>query len=85
MLLGQTTGGDQQAINGGHMLFLRLPNSRIEVDIPVLGRRTQGVPEGGIEPDYAVARTLQGLRNGQDEVLQFGLNRIDKQRADQGR
>jgi hypothetical protein len=34
-IVGQTTGGNKQGINGGNYFFLRLPNSRIEIDIPV--------------------------------------------------
>ena len=31
----QITGGNKQGINGGNYYFLHLPNSKIEVDIPV--------------------------------------------------
>ena len=34
-IVGQTTGGNKQGINGGNYYFLHLPNSKIEVDIPV--------------------------------------------------
>ncbi|MBP7475229.1 MAG: hypothetical protein KBF83_11665 [Pyrinomonadaceae bacterium] len=34
-IVGQTTGGNKQGINGGNYLFLTLPNSKIEIDIPV--------------------------------------------------
>lgn len=34
-IVGQETGGNKQGINGGNYFFLKLPNSRIEIDIPV--------------------------------------------------
>ncbi len=34
-IFGQATGGNQQGINGGNYFFLRLPNSKVEIDIPV--------------------------------------------------
>ncbi|MBK8045356.1 MAG: hypothetical protein IPK21_23495 [Haliscomenobacter sp.] len=36
-LVGRPTGGSQRGINGGRIAFLRLPNSKIEVDIPLIG------------------------------------------------
>ena len=34
-IVGQETGGNRQGINGGNYFFLSLPNSRIEIDVPV--------------------------------------------------
>lgn len=34
-IVGQTTGANKQGINGGNYFFLYLPNSKIEIDIPV--------------------------------------------------
>lgn len=34
-IVGQPTGGNKQGINGGNYLFLSLPNSKIEIDIPM--------------------------------------------------
>ena len=36
-LVGQPTGGNQRGINGGAFFFVTLPNSRIEVDLPLIG------------------------------------------------
>ncbi|MEL7006585.1 MAG: S41 family peptidase, partial [Bacteroidota bacterium] len=36
-LIGQTTGGNLRGINGGSILFLTLPNSKIEIDLPIIG------------------------------------------------
>ena len=41
-LIGQSTGGSQQGINGGAFFFLRLPHSGIEMDLP-LGRHVSSV------------------------------------------
>ena len=36
-LIGETTGSSQKGLNGGQIFFLRLPNSKIEIDIPIIG------------------------------------------------
>ena len=37
LLAGESTGGNQRGINGGAFFFLRLPSSRIEIDVPLVG------------------------------------------------
>lgn len=34
-IVGQETGGNRQGINGGNYFFLNLPNSKVEIDVPV--------------------------------------------------
>ena len=63
-LVGKTTGGNQRGINGSAFFFVTLPNSRIEVDLPLVGNfvgaeRPTGVsipfleiPDAGINPDF---------------------------------
>jgi hypothetical protein len=34
-IVGQPSGGNKQGINGGNYFFLNLPNSKVEIDIPV--------------------------------------------------
>ena len=54
-LFGETTGGNRRSINGGAFLFVKLPYSGIEFDLPLKGyvaRTAQ--PDAGIAPDVAL-------------------------------
>ncbi len=69
-LVGQPTGGNQRGINGGAFFFLRLPNSKIEVDVPLIGQYPEGrPPDAGVEPDLAVTPTAADLASGADAEL----------------
>ena len=80
-LIGQETGGSLQGINGGTILFLRLPNSQIEIDIPVFGgfARTPQ-PANGIQPDMEILPNIEDLRKGKDTELEFIKNWIYSQK-----
>ncbi len=68
-VVGETTGGSKKGINGGNVLFLRLPHSKVEVDIPVFGQFNDAAMAGGIEPDIRIERTLEDLKNRTDGQL----------------
>lgn len=55
-IVGQISGGNKQGINGGNYFFLRLPNSKIEVDIPVYYLAPFDLPQKdtGVIPDVVV-------------------------------
>lgn len=69
-VVGQATGGNKQGINGGNYLFLSLPNSKVEVDIPMYfqspgnDRRDEGVI-----PDIVVKRQSDDIANGVDREI----------------
>jgi C-terminal processing protease CtpA/Prc len=70
-LVGQTTGGTQKGINGGAMFFLRLPNSGIEMDIPLIGNFPyKEAPDLGIVPDVVVEKTLEDVMEGRDPEIE---------------
>ncbi len=81
-LVGQETGGNQKGLNGGYIFFLRLPNSRVELDIPVFGinilKDTPDTNDGGIQPDVAVEKNIEDLIYEKDTELQVVLDRINK-------
>ncbi len=79
-LIGETTGGSQQGLNGGMMFFLRLPNTGIEIDIPIVGSFSAEKPQGGIQPDVTVRQTVADLIKNQDKVIEETLNLIKKHR-----
>lgn len=77
VLLGQETGGNQNGINGGAILFLKPPNSRINVNMPVVGSfATESMPNAGIEPDVPVKKTITDVVNGVDPELERALELI---------
>jgi Peptidase family S41 len=72
-LVGQPTGGNQRGINGGAFFFVRLPNSGLEVDLPIMAqfaKRAAAVADNaGIEPDVLVAPTVDDLAGGIDAEM----------------
>ncbi len=80
-LVGQQTGGNQKGINGGLLYFLTLPNSKIELDIPVIGDFQIGdFPDKGYEPDVFVAPNVEDIVNGIDSELAATLELIAKEK-----
>jgi hypothetical protein len=79
-LVGQTTGGNQRGINGGAFFFLRLPNSGIELDLPLIGQFPAGdPPDAGLEPDIAVQTTIDDIAAGRDAELGAVMEAISRQ------
>lgn len=68
-LIGEPTGGSLKGLNAGTMFFLRLPNSKIEIDIPIIGTFSDDKAPGGIVPDILVKPTIEDLIKGDDTVL----------------
>lgn len=70
VLVGQPTGGNQRGINGGAFFFLRLPKSKIEMDLPLIGTfpRTEK-PDAGVTPDIPVHRTIRDIAENVDAEL----------------
>ncbi|NOT46495.1 MAG: peptidase S41 [Acidobacteria bacterium] len=75
-LVGQTTGGNQRGINGGAFFFLRLPNSKIEVDLPLIAAFPKDVPDAGVEPDIYVRQSIADIAAGRDSELEATLAAI---------
>jgi Peptidase family S41 len=76
-IIGETTGGTKQGLNGGRFFFLRLPYSRIEIDLPFIYQSHIGQPDEGVSPDYKITATQLGIYNGQDTQVDFMLKLID--------
>lgn len=71
LLVGSPTGGNLKGINGGAFFFLKLPNSGIEVDIPLIGYFPGSKqPDQGIDPDVPVMETAADIAKGTDTVLE---------------
>ena len=80
LLVGSTTGGSQRGITGGQIIFFRLPNSGIEIDIPLIATNFPGAPDSGLVPDWSIPPTLEAARNGTGNVLPDLLTRIRAKR-----
>lgn len=73
-LVGQETGGNLKGINGGQIYFLKLPNSKIELDVPIGGVfPLTEQPDRGYIPDVLVKPTPQDVANGIDSELSATL------------
>jgi len=70
-LYGSPTGGNLRGTTGGMLFFMNLPNSGIEIDLPLIASfPTASQPDQGIEPDVVIKRTVEGLLERRDEVLE---------------
>jgi hypothetical protein len=81
-LVGETTGGNQRGINGSAFFFVTLPNSKVEVDLPLvanfvgaerptgLGIPFLGIPDAGIDPHVPVTPSIEDIAQGKDSGLQ---------------
>jgi C-terminal processing protease CtpA/Prc len=72
-LVGQMTGGNQKGITGGALFFMLLPNSKIEVDVPLIGMNydlAKTRPDAGIAPDVYVKPSIEDVLNGVDTEME---------------
>jgi hypothetical protein len=71
VVVGQPTGGNLQGINGGNYFFLYLPNSKIEIDIPVyFGAPQTPQKDKSVIPDILVRKRKGDLGNNFDRELE---------------
>ena len=69
-LVGAPTGGNQRGITGGAFYFLRLPGSRIEVDVPLIAFFPPAArPDGGIAPDVLAEEQPSDVMAGRDRAM----------------
>lgn len=68
-LFGEPTGGNRRGINGGSFFFVRLPQSGLEFDLPLVGTfPTVPQPDSGILPDVRVPVRAADIAAGHDAV-----------------
>jgi C-terminal processing protease CtpA/Prc len=78
-IVGEKTGGTLQGINGGEILFLFLPKSGIEIDIPLVFQAPVSInKDEGIIPDYIVSKTTSSILKKDDKPVSFILNKLIK-------
>jgi C-terminal processing protease CtpA/Prc len=76
-LVGSPTGGNLRGTSGGQFFILKLPNTKIAADIPLLtGDTPKGAPDRGLDPDILVRRTVEDVRGGVDAEMRAIRERI---------
>lgn len=73
--IGEETGGAYYGNNSGTFVIVTLPNSKLNVGIPMVAYYTavSGYPfnDRGVVPDYKVEPTVNQILSGEDPVLNF--------------
>ncbi len=77
-LVGEPTGGSLKGLNSGIIFFLRLPYSKIEVDLPILGTFTPNAPKGGLIPEIRIDQNVEDTRKGIDTQLEGLKKRLKR-------
>ncbi|GAB3639663.1 S41 family peptidase [Spirosoma arcticum] len=80
-LVGQTTGGNQKGITAGALFFMQLPNSGIEVDVPLIGmdyNEAAKRPDAGVAPDVYVKPDVMDVVSGIDTEMNVVRARISR-------
>lgn len=78
-IVGSETGGNLKGTNGGQLFFLRLPNSKIEIDIPLIGYYPlTEQPDRGINPDVEIPLDVSDILSKEDIVLEKTMELIKK-------
>ena len=73
-LIGEQTGGNQRGINGGAFFFLRLPQSGLEADLPLIGYFPNSAkPDAGIMPDIRILTSAKDITLGRDAAMEAAL------------
>jgi hypothetical protein len=85
-LVGEPTGGNQRGINGGAFLFMTLPGSGVELDVPLIAQfPDRPMPDAGLLPDVLAQDSAETIAAGRDVALEAVLARIDERESVQRR
>ncbi len=69
-LVGQETGGNRKGFNGSSYLFITLPNSKFEFDIPIFATfPITDQEDTGEKPDFYVERKVEDIGRNIDREL----------------
>lgn len=78
--IGEETGGAYYGNNSGTFVVAALPNSKLNVGIPMVAYYTaaKGYPhkDQGVIPDYPIEPTVNDIISGNDPVLGFSMELI---------
>ncbi|HBH24199.1 MAG TPA: hypothetical protein DDY13_12345 [Cytophagales bacterium] len=79
IFIGEETGGAYEGNVSGYSEYIKLPNSKIEVQIPTVHFQINVSPEikgRGIIPDYIVPQTWKDYLNGKNTKKDFAIKTI---------
>lgn len=80
-LVGAETGGTKMGINGGQIFFLKLPNTKLEIDIPLIGYYPiTHLTDEGIIPDIRIPTTINDIKSNIDSQLNYITNQLIKKK-----
>jgi C-terminal processing protease CtpA/Prc len=87
IFIGEETGGGYAGDNSGFFAVTNLPNSKIDLGIPLLGFYMAGVDASqptnrGILPDLTVVPTINDVLTRNDPVIKQALLQIQSTKAD---
>ena len=84
-LVGTPTGGSQRGINGGAFFFLTLPDSQLEIDLPLIGYfPTTEQPDEGLTPDILIPATARDIAKGLDPIFQASSGWLREEQKHRG-
>lgn len=73
-LVGELLGGNAKGQNGGQMFFLKLPNTQISIDIPLIGFFDDSATSSHLTPDIEVTNGYEDWLKGEDKILQTAMD-----------
>lgn len=76
-LIGEPTGGNRRGINGGAYFFVRLPETGLEVDLPIIGSfPPTPQPDAGVLPNLRVMPTVTDIAEGRDPTMAVAISTV---------
>ncbi len=84
--IGQETGGGYRTNSSGMFTIVQLPNSKIDLGIPMFGFHMGHVPSQirhgqGIIPDHVVVPSVEDILKKQDKAMEYTLQLIASKSA----
>ena len=84
-LIGEETGGGYYGNNSGTFVIVKLPNSGLNIGIPMLGYylavKDYPYPDHGVIPHHVIKPDILDILSGNDPVMDYTLNMINTQIA----
>lgn len=81
IFIGEETGGAYEGNVSGSNRYIKLPNTKIKVKIPLIHYRIAVEPDlkgRGVLPEYEVPQSWRDIVEGKNSKLEFALNLIRK-------
>ena len=86
IFIGEETGGVHGAFTAGTTLVYALPNTGIELAVPILKYNTlKKMPAEsgrGVKPDHLVRVRPEDLVSGEDRIMKFAIELVRRQKND---